>query len=220
MARLTKNRADIMWEALVLNAMNQEEMEYTLGWFYRYAPFSPHGWQLLITLTALMQSRICTSFSKQNSNTITGAMVENFFGYRLCSLDFAFLSMTGFDCFRRYFFCLNAQKGSLGYACRYFISEGACCAENTTASLHKRMSSPLDDFLVLSFNELLGLDHLWNLALTSSVEMVFRESMALLVSLYQKVPFIGSGSQRQDTIPHTMGRSMRPDSSMLSGKLL
>lgn len=34
-ARLTKDRADIMWEALVLNAMSREEVETTLGWFYR-----------------------------------------------------------------------------------------------------------------------------------------------------------------------------------------
>jgi hypothetical protein len=36
-ARLTKDRADIMWESLVLNSMSREEVETTLGWFYRYA---------------------------------------------------------------------------------------------------------------------------------------------------------------------------------------
>lgn len=35
-ARLTKDRADIMWESLVLNSMSREEVETTLGWFYRY----------------------------------------------------------------------------------------------------------------------------------------------------------------------------------------
>jgi hypothetical protein len=34
-ARLTKDRADVMWEALVLNSITREEIETTLGWFYR-----------------------------------------------------------------------------------------------------------------------------------------------------------------------------------------
>ncbi|ELR25257.1 uncharacterized protein ACA1_290210 [Acanthamoeba castellanii str. Neff] len=140
-ARLTKDRADIMWESLVLNSMSREEVETTLGWFYR----------------------ICSSFSKQNSNTITGVMVDNFFEHRLGKLDVASLSGMGFDCFRRYFCCLNSQHRSL------------------------RMEGPIDDFLVLQFDGLLGLDQLWNVALGSSVEVVFKESMTLLVALYQKV---------------------------------
>jgi hypothetical protein len=50
------------------------------------------------------------------------------------------------------------------------------------------MDGPIDDFLVLQFNGLIGLDQLWNVALGSSVEVVFKESMTLLVALYQKVP--------------------------------
>jgi hypothetical protein len=90
-------------------------------------------------------------------------MVENFFEHRLCKLDVTSLSVMGFDCFRRYFCCLNAQNKSL------------------------RMDSPIDDFLVLEFDGLLGLDQLWNVALGSYGEVVFKESMALLVALYQKV---------------------------------
>jgi hypothetical protein len=40
-------------------------------------------------------------------------MVENFFEHRLCKLDVASLSGMGFDCFRRYFCCINSQNKSL-----------------------------------------------------------------------------------------------------------
>lgn len=50
-----------------------------------------------------------------------------------------------------------------------------------------RMDGPLDDFLVLEFNGLLGLDQLWTVALNTPTETVFKESMNLLISLYQKV---------------------------------
>ncbi len=140
--------------------------------------------------------RICSSFSKQNSNTITGVMVDNFFEHRLGKLDVASLSGMGFDCFRRYFCCLNSQHRSL------------------------RMEGPIDDFLVLQFDGLLGLDQLWNVALGSSVEVVFKESMTLLVALYQKVR-IGHPSVHRCllavlTVPcYSLCRLMTPDSSTL-----
>ncbi len=35
-ARLLSTRADILWEALVVNHITRDEVETTLGWFYRY----------------------------------------------------------------------------------------------------------------------------------------------------------------------------------------
>lgn len=49
------------------------------------------------------------------------------------------------------------------------------------------MDGPIDDFLVLEFDGLMGLDQLWNVALGSSIDVVFKESMNLLIALYQKV---------------------------------
>lgn len=49
------------------------------------------------------------------------------------------------------------------------------------------MDGPIDDFLVLEFDGLMGLDQLWNIALNAASEVVFKESMTLLVALYQKV---------------------------------
>ncbi len=90
-------------------------------------------------------------------------MAAHFFEKRLCQMNLVALSGMGFDCFMRYFCCVNSQNESL------------------------KMESPVEDFLVLRFNQLVGLDTLWEIALVVDSSVVFKESMSLLVQLYQKV---------------------------------
>ena len=95
---------------------------------------------------------------------MSSRMAHHLFTERLCRLDFANISTTAFDCFKRYFCCVNSMHRSL------------------------KMETPHDDqYYVQNFAELLGIDGLWEIVLKSKNEVVFSDSMHFLVNLHQRI---------------------------------
>ncbi|KAL6077589.1 USP domain-containing protein [Balamuthia mandrillaris] len=145
--RLITTRVEILWDVFVVQASFREEIEAFLGWLFR----------------------LCRTFVKVDANTVTSKMAHHLFTTRLCQMDAVNMTPIMFDCFHRYFCCVNSQSGAL------------------------RMANPNDTrWEVCAFEELIGLDTLWRIVLSVESSVVFQHAMNFLIALHQRIDPTGS----------------------------
>eukprot|EP01087_Luapelamoeba_hula_P010523 TRINITY_DN2786_c0_g2_i1.p2 TRINITY_DN2786_c0_g2~~TRINITY_DN2786_c0_g2_i1.p2 ORF type:complete len:2352 (-),score=229.36 TRINITY_DN2786_c0_g2_i1:29-7084(-) len=141
-ARLTSTRASMLWDALHTHAISTEESELLLGWF----------------------NRVCSRFTRVDENTVTSKMAAFLFSQRLELLDPVNMTTQAFECFKRYFCCLNSMNR------------------------HLKMEDPRDEhFYVINYAELTGLESLWKIVLAAQSEVVFWDARRLLVDMHHRL---------------------------------
>ncbi len=108
------------------------------------------------------------TIGKRTGGVLPPHVVLDIFHRCMCSLDMAHLSTTAFDCFKVVFLCVNWFKGWTRTGTTYL------------------------DVEVTDFNELLGLDNLWEIVFAAgdhdkSADSIAMQSAALLIDLHLKV---------------------------------